>query len=111
ASVGRATRNAAHGTRETIRRNPTADKVYRTGVGVVGGSTVALGVVMIPRVPCAAFRVARPTDAPSLRTVLGVVGTSSDAPLIIAPYEGESGNHRESVASGRTHPCSQAHLR
>lgn len=48
AALGRATRSAAHGTRETIRRNPTAEKVYRTGVGVVGGGTVALGVVMMP---------------------------------------------------------------
>ncbi|KQX08165.1 MULTISPECIES: PGPGW domain-containing protein [unclassified Leifsonia] len=48
AALGRATRSAAHGTRETIRRNPTVDKAYRAGVGVVGGGTVALGVVMIP---------------------------------------------------------------
>jgi uncharacterized protein (TIGR02611 family) len=48
AAVGRATRSAAHGTRETIRRNPKVDMAYRAGVGVVGGGTVALGVVMIP---------------------------------------------------------------
>lgn len=47
-TIGRAASAAAHGTRETIRRNPTADKVYRTGVGVVGGGTVALGVVLMP---------------------------------------------------------------
>lgn len=47
-AVGRAASTAASGTRETIRRNPTADRVYRTGVGVVGGTTVALGVVLIP---------------------------------------------------------------
>ena len=41
-------RAAAGGVRRTIRKNPTADKAYRTGVGVVGGATVALGVVMIP---------------------------------------------------------------
>jgi len=35
-------------TRELIRRNPTVNRFYRTGVGVVGGGTVALGVVMIP---------------------------------------------------------------
>ena len=35
-------------TRALIRKNPTVDRVYRTGVGVVGGGTVALGVVMIP---------------------------------------------------------------
>jgi len=35
-------------TRALIRRNPTVNRVYRTGVGVVGGGTVALGVVLIP---------------------------------------------------------------
>ncbi|MCS5719538.1 PGPGW domain-containing protein [Herbiconiux sp. CPCC 205763] len=35
-------------TRAMIGRNPTANRVYRTGVGVVGGGTVALGVVLIP---------------------------------------------------------------
>jgi uncharacterized protein (TIGR02611 family) len=35
-------------TRALIRRNPTANRVYRTGVGVAGAGTVALGVVMIP---------------------------------------------------------------
>ncbi len=34
--------------RETIRRNPKADRAYRTAVGVTGGATVALGVVLIP---------------------------------------------------------------
>ncbi|AMB57887.1 PGPGW domain-containing protein [Microterricola viridarii] len=48
AAVGRATSSAARGTRAAIRKNPTADKVYRTGVGVVGGGTVALGVVLMP---------------------------------------------------------------
>lgn len=48
AAVGRAAGSAANGTRELIRRNPTANRVYRTGVGVVGGGTVALGVVMMP---------------------------------------------------------------
>ena len=47
-AIGRAAGSAAKGTRETIRRNPTADKVYRTGVGVAGGATVALGVALIP---------------------------------------------------------------
>lgn len=37
-----------HSTRNVIRRNPTADRVYRTSVGVVGGATVALGIVLIP---------------------------------------------------------------
>src|SRR5688500_12468476 len=48
AAIGRTAAAAAHGTRNTIRRNPTADKVYRTSVGVVGGGTVALGVVLMP---------------------------------------------------------------
>lgn len=48
AVVGRAAGTAAKGTREVIRRNPTADRVYRTGVGVVGGGTVALGIVLMP---------------------------------------------------------------
>ena len=48
AVIGRAAGSAARGTRETIRRNPKADRVYRAGVGVVGGGTVALGVVLIP---------------------------------------------------------------
>ncbi len=41
-------RAGAGAVRRTIRKNPTADRAYRTGVGVVGGATVALGVVMIP---------------------------------------------------------------
>ena len=36
------------GGRAAIRKNPTANKVYRAGVGVVGGTTVALGVALIP---------------------------------------------------------------
>lgn len=48
AALGRAASTALVGGRAAIRRNPTADKVYRTGVGVVGGTTVALGVVMMP---------------------------------------------------------------
>lgn len=48
ATIGRAAGSAVVGGRAAIRRNPTANKVYRTGVGVVGGTTVALGVVMIP---------------------------------------------------------------
>ena len=47
-AVGRAAGSALVGGRAAIRRNPTTNKVYRTGVGVVGGATVALGVVMIP---------------------------------------------------------------
>jgi uncharacterized protein (TIGR02611 family) len=35
-------------TRALIRKNPTVNRVYRTGVGVAGAGTVALGVVLIP---------------------------------------------------------------
>jgi len=45
AASGRA---AAGRTREVIRRNPTTDRAYRAAVGVTGGATVALGVVLIP---------------------------------------------------------------
>ncbi|CAN5359189.1 hypothetical protein BH11ACT3_BH11ACT3_19400 [soil metagenome] len=34
--------------RTAIRKNPTANNVYRTAVGVTGGATVALGVALIP---------------------------------------------------------------
>ncbi len=47
AALGSA-RVAAGGARRAIRRNPKADRVYRTAVGVTGGATVALGVVLIP---------------------------------------------------------------
>ena len=47
-AVGRAAGSALIGGRAAIRKNPTANKVYRTGVGIVGGGTVALGVVLIP---------------------------------------------------------------
>jgi len=47
-AVGHAASSAAHGTREAIRKNPKVNRVYRTTVGVVGGTTVALGVVLIP---------------------------------------------------------------
>lgn len=47
-AFGRAASSAGKGTRAAIRRNPTANTVYRTGVGVVGGTTVALGIVLIP---------------------------------------------------------------
>lgn len=48
AAFGRVARTAASGTRRAIHKNPTVDKVYRTGVGVVGGGTVALGIVLMP---------------------------------------------------------------
>ena len=41
-------RVAAGGARRAIRKNPTANKAYRTAVGVTGGATVALGVALIP---------------------------------------------------------------
>jgi len=47
-ALGRAAGSALVGGRAAIRRNPTANKVYRAGVGVVGGTTVALGVALIP---------------------------------------------------------------
>ncbi|MET1018784.1 MAG: PGPGW domain-containing protein [Microterricola sp.] len=48
AAFGRATSTAAHGARRVIRSNQTVNTVYRTGVGVVGGGTVALGIVLMP---------------------------------------------------------------
>jgi uncharacterized protein (TIGR02611 family) len=47
-ALGRAAGSALIGGRAVIRKNPTANKVYRAGVGVVGGTTVALGVALIP---------------------------------------------------------------
>ncbi len=41
-------RSAAASAREAIRRRPKLEKAYRTGVKVVGGTTVGLGVVLIP---------------------------------------------------------------
>ena len=41
-------RAAAKAAREAIRRNPTLDRAYRTGVKVVGGTTIGLGVVLMP---------------------------------------------------------------
>lgn len=41
-------RAAAKAARESIRRNPRVDRAYRTGVKVVGGTTVGLGVVLMP---------------------------------------------------------------
>ena len=34
--------------RSGIRRNPTADRVYRTTIGVAGTGTVVLGIALIP---------------------------------------------------------------
>jgi|GEM_PF-1153406 Putative transmembrane protein (PGPGW). len=47
-SKGNFTSAAASSVRAIVRKNPTANKVYRTGVGVLGGTTVALGVVLMP---------------------------------------------------------------
>ena len=41
-------RSTASAAREAIRRRPGLDRVYRTGVKVVGGTTVGLGVVLMP---------------------------------------------------------------
>lgn len=41
-------RTAARSAREAIRRNPKLDQAYRTGVKVMGGTTVGLGVVLMP---------------------------------------------------------------
>ncbi|TFB97732.1 MULTISPECIES: PGPGW domain-containing protein [unclassified Cryobacterium] len=41
-------RTVAQSARDLIGRNRTVDRVYRTSVGVIGGGTVVLGVVLIP---------------------------------------------------------------
>ena len=41
-------RSAAGAAREAIRRNSRLDSAYRTGVKVVGGTTVGLGIVLMP---------------------------------------------------------------
>lgn len=41
-------RSRAGAAREAIRRKPGLDKAYRTGVKVVGGTTVGVGVVLMP---------------------------------------------------------------
>jgi len=35
-------------TRTLIAKNPTVDRVYKTGVGLTGAGAVALGVILIP---------------------------------------------------------------
>ncbi|ARJ04395.1 hypothetical protein GCM10010988_31620 [Cnuibacter physcomitrellae] len=47
-NVAAGARRVAGGARERIRSVPAADRVYRTGVGVVGGGTVLLGLALIP---------------------------------------------------------------
>jgi hypothetical protein len=41
-------KRAAGRARDGIRSRPAADRAYRTAVGVTGGATVALGVVLMP---------------------------------------------------------------
>ena len=41
-------RTVAQSARDLIGRNRTVDRVYRTSVGVIGGGTVVLGIVLIP---------------------------------------------------------------
>ena len=41
-------RGPLRATRAAIRKNPAANRVYRTSVGVVGTGTVLLGVALIP---------------------------------------------------------------
>lgn len=41
-------RSAAASAREAIRRRPKLDQAYRTSVKVVGGTTVGLGIVLMP---------------------------------------------------------------
>jgi uncharacterized protein (TIGR02611 family) len=41
-------RSVARSARDLIGRNPSVDRVYRTSVGVIGGGTVVLGIVLIP---------------------------------------------------------------
>lgn len=41
-------RSAAGAARDSIRRRPKVDKAYRTGVKVVGGTTVGFGIILMP---------------------------------------------------------------
>jgi len=41
-------RATASRAREAIRRRPGVDRAYRTGVKVIGGTTVGLGIVLMP---------------------------------------------------------------
>ncbi|WP_341953094.1 PGPGW domain-containing protein [Salinibacterium sp. TMP30] len=47
-ALGHVASSAARGTRAAIRKNPTSNRVYRTTIGVVGGTTVVLGIALIP---------------------------------------------------------------
>ena len=41
-------RSAAKSAREAIRKRPKLDSAYRAGVKIVGGTTLGLGVVLMP---------------------------------------------------------------
>ncbi len=41
-------RRGASAARRLIRKSPRADRMYRAAVGVTGGTTVALGIVLMP---------------------------------------------------------------
>ena len=47
-TVGRHAAETRARARLTIRQHPTVWRVYRAGIGVVGGGTVALGVILMP---------------------------------------------------------------
>jgi len=47
-AIGKSAATAVVAGRDVIRANPTANTAYRAGVGVVGGATVALGIVLLP---------------------------------------------------------------
>lgn len=34
--------------RETVRRHPRANRIYRTSIGAAGGAATAIGIVLIP---------------------------------------------------------------
>ena len=48
ATKGSPVRATASRAREAIRRKPGLDKAYRAGVKVVGGTTVGLGIILMP---------------------------------------------------------------
>ncbi|MBC9927051.1 MULTISPECIES: PGPGW domain-containing protein [unclassified Leucobacter] len=47
-AFARAAGSAGRETRAAIRRNPMTDRVYRTTIGVVGGTTFVVGLALIP---------------------------------------------------------------
>ncbi len=82
-AAGRAAVQAARGTRGAIRRHPRADRAYRVSVGVVGGTTVALGVVLIP------------TPGPGALVTLGGLG------ILATEFEGARKVSRRANATAR----------